>query len=1144
MSRVSAADSRGAAFLALAAWQKKPQDIVVVGANMYDAQRLYETVLSFLPEDVAVFFPADEILRSEAVSSSRELMTQRLYAMAQLRSEGPHILITHPAALLRYLPSPELFDASRVHFKLGDSLEMSAVRDRLLRIGYSRVGKVNQTLQFSIRGDILDVYSVNNSWPIRVEFFGDVIDSIRTFDPGTQISKKPLQKADVLPATDMIVSPEKAVLSKQLVLDEAEKEGASLSTDLRDKLLANAQKDIDDLSTGNFRPPLYRYYRLATGESSSIVNYLNPRLVIFADDDEIKAAAERLPREADDYINELYLAGLSLKAVSQYAAIDTVFDSSLPIIRCSKFARETGFSRVVIRPIVKALPGLSGIVPALEEYRKNGYRIVVSLGELHQREMLKGFLDAAKISFAELKDNNDDLPDAGVIGISERPLNGGFDFPDFKIVFLSSSDLFGGASLNVRYASKFKNATVLRSYEDLRPGDYVVHESYGIGRFVGIETIEADKTVRDYLKITYADDKNLYLPLEHFRLVRKYSGREGVAPKLSHLWSGEWERKKKHIKERVNELADRLIALYGDRLEAEGFAYPEDDDLQKGFEAEFPFLLTPDQNRSLEEIKKDMERPIAMDRLLCGDVGFGKTELAFRAAFKAMSAGKQVALLCPTTLLARQHFEVALQRFATYGIRVSQLSRLVSQAAQEQTLKEIEEGQVDLTIGTHRILSKDVKFKNLGLLIIDEEQRFGVEQKERIKELKASIDVLSLSATPIPRTLQMSLVGIRPISQINTPPDRRLPIETYVLPYDLGVCKELIERELSRKGQVFYVHNRVSTIYSKAEELSRLLPQAKIGVVHGQMDKVEAETTMERFYSGEVDVLVCSSIVENGIDVPNANLIIIEDADRLGLSQLYQIKGRVGRGNRVAYAYLMYKPGKKMNEDAQKRLQAIVEFTKLGSGYLIAQRDLMIRGAGDILGPEQAGFIDSVGLDLYLKMLHDAIENKKNPAKEAPIEIKGHVFSISAFIPSSYASDADKIELYQELENAQTEEEVDFFAKKARDVYGRVPPETEQLILKRRIDILSADPSYESIAEDQGFIDLRLSDSYSRINGIGLALFEELGDYLDAIRVTYSNKRLRIRFKQTGDWLPTLYQMMKRISSLYAKRIAEEDVVN
>lgn len=1121
----------GIALFAASLFKKEQDSFAIVANNLYSAQTIYETLLNFFDEEQLAFFPADELLRAEVLSSSRELMSQRLYAMGQLRKNGPHILITHPAALLRYLPTPSYFDAHRLHFKTGAKEDLEKTKRSLLEMGYRRVNKVDQSLQFAVRGDILDVFSVNLAAPIRVEFFGDEIETIKTFDIATQSSNKSLQEVDILPATDLLLSNEESNHLKTKLNEVLKKDCASLSLEDQELLQANVQGDLDDILNHNYRSTLYRYMGFARENPISILDYFSPSFTLVADQEGFQANSELLLDEADSYFRELHSSHLIPSGLMEYIPVDRAFHDKSKVFYASKFSHNPNDIFFHVRPITRAGNGIAAIIPTVESYLKGGNKVVMALGEEHKRNIVKGFLKESKLSYEEL--SGFDLPNTS-LGVSGVRLDSGFEIPELHLVYLGASDLFGPSASSSRFSSRFKNATILKSYEDLRPGDYVVHEFNGIGQFVEVTTLEDRGIHRDYLKIAYANNEILYVPLEQFRLVRKYSAREGASPKLSHLFSGEWEKRKAKIKERVNELADRLLALYGNRAKTTGFAFPPDDELQARFENEFPYPLTKDQKRSLEEIKTDMEKPEIMDRLLCGDVGFGKTEIAFRAAFKAIDAGKQVALLCPTTLLARQHYAVALERFSSFGVRIALLSRLVPEPMQKASIEALSKGEIDLVIGTHRLLSKDIRYKDLGLLIVDEEQRFGVEQKEKIKEIKQNVDVLTLSATPIPRTLQMSLVGIRPLSEINTAPEKRMPIQTYVTPYKASVVSELIEKELSRGGQVFYVYNKVMSIYAKGNEIAKAVPNAKIGIVHGQMEKEEIEDVMQRFYLGEINVLICTSIVENGIDVPNANMIIVEDADHFGLSQLYQIKGRVGRGNRIAYAYLMYRPNKNMNEDAQKRLAAIAEFTELGSGYKIAQRDLMIRGAGDILGPEQAGFIDSVGLDLYLKMLNEAIQEKKNNKEPTPIASK-HPLSIDAYIPKNYAIESDKIELYQELENANDNKAVDDFEKKVRDIYGKLPDAFMLLIKKRKIDILLNNDAFEDMEEGKGFVDITASNAFTKINGIGLELFDALTPYLSSLKVDFLNKKLHLRLAEEGDWLSILYSILSTMVSLYEK---------
>lgn len=1113
-------------------FKEKPANYALIASNQYAAQRLYEFLLNFLEEQEVVFFPSDELLRAEALASSRELLAQRLYALGQLRDGKPKILVTHPSALLRFLPNPKRFEEETFHLRVGDSIDLRELRFRLSQIGYQGANKVEHTLQYASRGDILDVYSVSYLNPIRIEFFGDEIESIRIFDVQTQESLKKLDEVTIIPASDIFLNDDELTaftLKAKAQMDEDEK---LLTPEAAASMKQTVGQDLERFIERDYRSSLYRYYGFALQKPYSVLHYCDPEIVYVANKESFNANVKMLLEEANDFLGDLYIKGHGLSKLRQYMSFSEALVHGSSLVWSKPFSDDA--EDIIFQAHKISVLGKSAnyILPLIQSYCATCDKVVLSIPDIHHKSVITSLLIDNSLDYEEVKDFN--FPKKK-IGITEKPLNEGFELPSIKVAFISSAELFGKRSVSSRFSSRFKNATILRSYEDLKTGDYVVHEYNGIGQFIDVKTIEVDGVHRDFLYIAYAGNEFLYVPLEQFRLVRKYAGREGAAPKLSHLSSKEWERRKASIKNRVNELADRLLDLYRKRAHLQGFQFPKDDELQVQFENEFAHTLTPDQQKAVDEIKSDMEKPDIMDRLLCGDVGFGKTEVAFRAAFKAIGAGKQVALLCPTTLLARQHFEVAQQRFSPYGIRIALFSRLVPEATQRKSLTEVREGKVDLIIGTHRLLSKDIEFKDLGLLIVDEEQRFGVAQKERIKEIKSTVDVLTLSATPIPRTMQMSLIGIRPISEILTAPNARMPIQTYVTPYNADIVYELIQRELSRHGQVFYVHNRVESIYRVASRIAAKLPMAEVGVVHGQMDKESVEDVMEKFYDGDINVLVCTSIVENGIDIPNANMIIVEDADRFGLSQLYQIKGRVGRGDRIAFAYLLYKQEKEMNEDARKRLQAIQEFTELGSGYKIAQRDLMIRGAGDILGPEQAGFIDSVGLDLYLKMLNEAIQEKTTGTPiEPPVAKK--LFSIDAYIPQEYASKSDKVELYHELDDIKTEEELVAFKKRLKDIYGRLPKEAELVITKKRIDILADSEEFDTLEEVQGRVELTLSSAFTKIDGIGTDLFEALTPYLGVLRVMFVDRKLKFILVERENWLNVLEKVLRTTHEIYMSR--------
>ncbi|MCF0115462.1 MAG: transcription-repair coupling factor, partial [Erysipelotrichaceae bacterium] len=615
---------------------------------------------------------------------------------------------------------------------------------------------------------------------------------------------------------------------------------------------------------------------------------------------------------------------------------------------------------------------------------------------------------------------------------------------------------------------------------------------------------------RDYLNIVYRGNSQLLVPLDQFRLVRKFVSREGVIPKLNKLGGDDWNKTKQRLKENVDEIADRLVKLYADRRENIGFAFPEDDEEQLAFEKSFAYKLTPDQERAVQEMKEDMMSDKPMDRLLCGDVGFGKTEVAIRGAFKAVLAGKQVAFLCPTTILSEQHFRTFMGRFKDYPVDIRVLNRFATPSYVRDSLDAIKKGSVDVLIGTHRILSKDVQFKDLGLLIIDEEQRFGVEHKEKIKELKSSVDVITLSATPIPRTLQMSLVGIRQLSQLDTPPENRYPVQTYIVEKNGGLIKEVIQKELAREGQVFYLHNNVEQIYNTARKIKNLVPKANIGIAHGQMNKEDIEEVMLKFNHHEIDVLVCTTIIETGLDIPNANTILVEDAQNFGLAQLYQIKGRVGRSNRLAYAYLMIPEKRQLSEVAEKRLKAIKEFTQLGSGYKIAMRDLTIRGAGDLLGPSQSGFIDTVGIDMYIEMLNEAINEKKGIVKEEKPEMKRANINLDGYIPEGFApDDYDKISLYQQIDKIETLEEWKELLDKVTDEFGKLPKNVQLLFDKKHLDILINDPSVEHYGVVKGKTEIVFTKEFSdHINGV--KLFEIMNSISKDIQLKYVSNKISV----------------------------------
>ena len=766
------------------------------------------------------------------------------------------------------------------------------------------------------------------------------------------------------------------------------------------------------------------------------------------------------------------------------------------------------------------------VIQQINDYLKNS-QILISLENKHQLQLMVELFDRHEMKYTLV--GIDEVIYPG-INLYVGKLASGLELIEEKVVILTAYELFGEVNVSKTKYFRFKDAKTLRNFQELNVGDYVVHDSYGIGQYLGIKTLDVKGYHKDYLYVAYAGDDTLYIPVEQFKMIRKYASADGKVPMIHALGSSKWTKAKQKAKNKIDDIADRLIELYAKRMSSPGFAFSKDNELQIDFENQFGYALTTDQQRSVDEIKLDMEKPQPMDRLLCGDVGFGKTEVALRGAFKAILDHKQVAFLCPTTILSMQHFKTATERFKNFPVEIALLNRFTSSKEKKRILKEVKEGKIDLLIGTHRILSKDVAFNDLGLLVIDEEQRFGVKQKEKIKEYRETIDVLSLSATPIPRTLQMSLMGIRGLSKIDTPPKNRLPVQTYVVEKNNTLIKQVIERELARDGQVFYLYNRTDQIANVAYKISSTVPNAKVAIGHGQMDKNELEDVMLRFMNKEFNVLICTTIIETGIDIPNANTMIVEDADKFGLAQLYQIRGRVGRSERGAYAYLLYKKDKSIQDDALKRLKAIKEFTELGSGYKIAMRDLSIRGSGDILGGKQAGFIDDIGFEMYMKILQDAINVRMHKDEKPEEEVKNLNVSVDGYIPDDYVeSDYEKLELYQRLDKAKTMSELNGLKAEFDDYYGNLPEAILTLIEKRKLEILSHYSIIEDIKDSGKQLEIIFSpNAFETISGDKLFLLANQLFTKPAFK-SLDNK-ITIKINKHDQWLNRLNEFIETLS--------------
>jgi transcription-repair coupling factor (superfamily II helicase) len=1115
------------ALLVAAFYKKHPQPLIIVKSNLFQAQQLYEKVAVLLGHpDQAFLYAQEESLRVEAIASSPEMHTLKMEAMMKLLTVENPLCITHTAAIIRKIPTKDTLIKLVVELETGEINPPGNIINKLREMGYTQVNRVDQPLTFAVRGGIIDVYAINYDQPIRIEFFDTEIESIRTFDIHTQRTIQNVTKIRIPFATDVIFTEDSIHQIEKRIAEKFE-----VSATDRDTLELSALKEVIDQDLSYIKkhikePRLYRYLGL-TNDVCSLLDLCDAKIVV-SSIEEIKKQQHHIISDTVEYIQELAQDHQALAAFDVFFDAMTILAPKNPLF----------FHQFDVKDEIKlswhSLSKMNQTLPQMSQkiyQQSDSVDIVLILQESEIRMMIEQFIDQS-IPY-QMSDGSKIYRGITII---HGQYDEGFEAIHEKLIVYTSKELFSTTVRLGRFVNRFKEAEVLSNYDELSAGDYVVHQQHGIGKYMGITTQLIDGVHKDFLHIAYRGDDVLYVPLEQFRLVRKFVSGEGASPKLNKLGSSEWSKTKKRLSENIADLADRLIALYASRSEHIGFAYKEDTQMQREFENEFEYELTDDQKQAIGEIKEDMMKAKPMDRLLCGDVGFGKTEVAIRAAFKAVSENKQVAFLCPTTVLSRQHYQTFLKRFKNYPVNIAVLNRFVIESKQKEILHDLSLGKIDILIGTHRILSKDVKFRDLGFLIIDEEQRFGVEHKEKIKELRNSIDVLSLSATPIPRTLQMSLIGLRSLSQLNTPPSNRLPVQTYIVEKNRSLVKEIIERELARGGQVFYLFNNVEQIFSLAYRLQQDIPYAKVAVAHGQMNREEIEDVMFQFTENECNVLVCTTIIETGIDIPNANTMIIDRADAFGLSQLYQIKGRVGRSDRLAYAYLMYEPKKQLSEIASKRLGAIKEFTELGSGYKIAMRDLTIRGAGDLLGPDQSGFIDTVGIDMYIEMLQKAIAQKQGVYVEQEVEpLPKVMMKVDAYIPKSFApEDLEKINMYKRVDAIRTLRGLNELIDEISDVYGHLPAVVALLFEKKRLEILLSEDRIHSFKEHAMAVELVFTKDYSDMMD-GVALFTLVNQVSRDIELKYIQRRIVLKFKKHPKWLAEVTQVLMQTKKLVKK---------
>ena len=1016
-------------FYILNKFKNDNKNILILTNTLYEANTYYDQIKTYIDE--VCLFPMDDFLTSVAVAISPDLKNKRLETLNIINEGKKCVVVTNLMGFLRYLPDKNNSSSLSIKISKNKQIERDELLSNLEKYGYNRESLVTTTGEYAVRGYIIDIFIIEEEHPIRIEFFGDEIESIRYFDENTQLSIKEIDEIELKPYVEVM------------------------------------------------------------GDSySSLCDYLNDPTLFIINRDQIDISYEKLLNDINDYnvSNEI-----DKKYMYEWEEINYNYVIYLNTISDNNYGKVLSFKS-------KEIDNFNSDFELLGNYcGKNiisGKTIILCLNNENQFKSLVPFLP----SYHVVKNNK--IIDRE-INILYKKINRGFIFDKFIIV--GANDIEKTKSAVINYKNSYKVGKKIKDFGQLNIGDYVVHSQHGIGIYNGVITLSKNGLKKDYIQINYAGNDKIYIPVEKISTILKYSGKEGAAPKLDRLNSTSWIKKKRELRNRIKDISEELIKLYAARSNVQGTPF-RDYAEEAVFGSEFIYDETADQLKAIEDINKDLESSVPMDRLLCGDVGFGKTEVAFRAMFKTIVNNKQVFYLCPTTILSKQQYENALERFKNYPIEIALLNRFTSSKETKRILEGLEKGTIDLVFGTHRLLSNDVKFNKLGLLIVDEEQRFGVTHKEKIKQYKNDVNVLTLSATPIPRTLKMALSGLRDLSIIDTPPTNRYPVQTYVIQENDLIVKDAIYKELSRNGQIFILYNKVASIESKMDQIHRLVPEARITYAHGQMSKQELERVMEEFVNQEYDILLCTTIIETGIDISNVNTLIIYDADNFGLSQLYQIRGRVGRSNRIAYAYLMYDKKKMLNEVAVKRLQAIKEFTELGSGYRIAMRDLSIRGAGDLLGSEQAGFVDTVGIEMYMQMIEEEMKRMKGEEVEEEEEQSNKsLIEVETHISDKYVSDEDiKIEIHQKINEIDGYEKLIEVKNELEDRFGKISKEIEIYMYEEWFEKQAKELGIETVRQSEREIEVELPPNVSKkLNG------EEF--FIKSYRI---NPRFRLKYIQ------------------------------
>ena len=1015
---------------------KKNKGILIIVNSVYEGNDLLNRLSNYT--DKVLFFPMDDFITSEAIAISPEFKSERINTINKLIYDDKYIVITNLMGILRYLPSKDVWKKKIITLKKDNDINREKLLNDLYELGYEKETIVTETGKFGIRGYVIDVFPIGMDNPIRIELWGDTIDSIKLFDIDTQLTIKDIDSIEIYPYSEFLIDNDSSeeVIRKQ------------------------------------------KYLKYYSKNISNISDYMNEFICFWYDYNQIMVSYKLLTETIMDYDNN---NKSSIKTDYMFDIRDIRLDNEIYLMGLDNILNDvkvSGKEDYVSYNIENFGGNLELFKKELEKYLVKKKTVILCIENKSTAKNIVNYMDIDNLVLTNINEIIDNK-----INFVNYGIGTGYIFD--KYVVISNNDIFKTTKKN-NYKSKFKLSSRLSSVSNINKGDYIVHEMHGIGIYDEIVTLTKNGLKKDYIKLIYADGDVLYVPVEKIDRISKFVGKEASNMKLNKLNTDEWTKRKNKVRDKLNDIAGDLIKVSAEREMMKGFAFSEDDENQVLFDSEFEYTETADQLKAINSIKREMELSKPMDMLLCGDVGYGKTEVAFRAMFKAVNDGKQVAYLCPTTILSSQQYNSALNRFRTFPVNIALLNRFVPYEKQKKIIEDVNNGKIDILFGTHKILNDAIKFKNLGLLVIDEEQRFGVSHKEKIKKYKSNIDVLTLSATPIPRTLQMSMSGIRSLSLIETPPEERLPIQTYVLPENDNVVKDAIYKELSRNGQVFVLYNRVETIENKLRDINKLVPEARIRIAHGQMSKTELEDVMIDFINHEFDILLCTTIIETGIDISNVNTLIIFDADRFGLSQLYQIRGRIGRSDKVGYAYLMYDNRKELNDLAVKRLSTIKEFTELGSGFKIAMRDLSIRGAGDILGSEQSGYIDSIGIDLYLKMLKEAVDKLKGTYVETKeSDSVKPIIEVDTHISNDYVSEDDlKIEIHKKINEIDGIDKLLSVKEELEDRFGKISKEMELYMYEEWLEKLGNKLEVKTIKQTNTFIELEISKEISnKIDG-------------------------------------------------------------